>query len=601
MKIPYGRSNFEEIRRRGFFYVDKTPFLPMLESDEAGYAYLLFLRPRRMGKSLLASMLEHYYDLAREGQWEDLFRGLWVHEHPTPERSRYLALALDFSPVSTDGSAADMRRSFTNVVKNGIRPLLMRYRARFPDLARFEATLQDYDDAADLIGALISIVGGLDHKLYVIIDEYDNFANRLLSDGAQDVYEAIVQRTGFVRSFYAALKVGTQTGAVARLFITGVSPILLDDLSSGFNIVTNISTKADFNLLAGFSHADVTRAVDQLLTDRPDVMADPRLSDRRTLMDVLVTYYNGYRFAPGALPRVFNSDMVLYFLQQIQSEGRYPADMLDLNVRTDYQRLQRIGMLSGAKAEARRAVLETIVSDGYVDSPLVQQFGLKSVTARDQFVSLLYYLGMLTLGDQPPDSAVPRLEIPNRVIRELQWEHLAHALAEEDDITIDTADLEIALKALGVDGDIQPFITLFHERAVKAMGLKDLRKLDEKSLKLMLMAFVSLSKMFHVLSEKEFAQGYCDLFLGASRHVPGAKYAWLLELKYVPTDATEQVIESAFAQGASQVARYSGDAALLPMLVGHRALRAGTLVFVGAQRILYRASPGNRASTPASS
>ncbi len=590
MKIPYGHSNFEEIRRSGFFYVDKTPFLPMLESGAGGLAYLLFLRPRRVGKSLLASMLEHYYDLAREPRWDDLFRGLWIHEQPTPNRSGYLALTLDFSPVVTDCSVADIQRSFTNVVKNGIRPFLMRYRARFPDIARFETIFEGFQNAADLIGALSSIASGLDHKIYLIIDEYDHFANRLLSDGAQEVYESIVQRTGFVRSFYAALKVGTQTGAIARLFVTGVSPIMLDDLSSGFNIVSNISNKPSFNLLAGFSRADVTRAVDELLADRPDVMTDPRLSDRRTLMDVLEKYYDGYRFAGGPVERVYNSDLVLYFLQQIVLDGQYPANMLDLNVRTDYRRLQRIGTLSGARAETRRATLETIVGDGFIDSPLIEQFGATSVAARDQFVSLLYYLGMLTLGEQPPDSSVPRLEIPNRVIRELQWEHLAHTLAEEDNVTIETVDLEVALKAMAVAGDIQPFITLFQERAVKAMGLKDLRKLDEKSLKLMLMAFVSLSKMFHVLSEKEFAQGYCDLFLGASRHVPGAKYAWLLELKYVPTEATEQIIESAFAQGASQIARYAGDAALLPMLVGHRALRAGTLVFVGAQKILYRAS-----------
>lgn len=170
----------------------------------------------------------------------------------------------------------------------------------------------------------------------------------------------------------------------------------------------------------------------------------------------------------------------------------------------------------------RREVLQTVLSDGHIDSPVVEQFGAKSITSRDQFVSLLAYLGMLTLGETPPDSAVPRLVIPNRVMRELSWEHLAAALAEQHHITIETADLELALREMATAGDIGPFIKLFHERAVRAMGLKDLRRLDERALKLMLVAFISLSRMFHVLSEKEFAQGYCDLFLGASRHVPGA-------------------------------------------------------------------------------
>jgi hypothetical protein len=183
---------------------------------------------------------------------------------------------------------------------------------------------------------------------------------------------------------------------------------------------------------------------------------------------------------------------------------------------------------------------------------------------------------------------VARLEIPNRVIRELQWEHLAMMLREEDRVTVDTSELEGALHAMAMRGDIAPFVELFHTRAVKTMGLKDLRQLNEKSLKLMLMAFVSLSRMFHVLSEKEFAQGYCDLFLGASRHVPAARYAWLLELKYLPTDADAEDIKRAFEQAEKQIARYASDQALLPMLLSQRSLKAGTLIFLGAREISFR-------------
>jgi hypothetical protein len=588
MKIPYGRSNFEEIRRRGFFYVDKTPYLPMLESDESGYAYLLFLRPRRMGKSLLASMLEHYYDLGRAHQFDELFRGLWVHEHPTPERNAYLVLPLDFSPVATDRGHEALIETFLSAVKQRVHGLALAYRDRVPTLGRVADRIEKFRYPEELMGELLSAVSIDGHKLYIIIDEYDHFANRLLAEGARDVYESAITRAGFVRTFFATLKMGTQSGAVARIFVTGVSPLMLDDLSSGFNIITNISGHPRFNALAGFDRAEVERAVDELLTASPHFKNDPRIGDREVLLDVLTRHYNGYRFAEGVNQKVFNSDMVLYFLRELKNRDRYPSSMLDVNVRTDYQRFERIGALSGAPSAMRREVLEKIMAQGFVDSMLVESFGFWTTPSRDKLISLLHYLGMLTLGEQPPDSAVPRFEIPNQVIRELQWEHLATMLAEQDNIKIDTLDLEVALKALAIDGDIAPFITLFHERAVKAMGLKDMRKLDERSLKLMMMAFISLSRIFHVLSEKEFSQGYCDLFLGASQHLPAAKYAWMLELKYLPTDADPAAIEAAFAQAKAQLDRYASDPALVPMLVGPRSLRAGTLVFLGAKEIQYR-------------
>ena len=593
MKIPYGRSNFEELRRRGFFYVDKTPFLPLLESDEAGYAYLLFLRPRRMGKSLLASTLESYYDLLRADQFDEIFRGLWIHEHPTPERNSYLVLPLDFSAVAADRDSDGLVRTFFDVVKQRVYTLAFRYRERIPEMSRVLGRIDEARDPEGLLGDLMAVVSATGHKLYVIIDEYDHFANRLLAGGSEAVYESAVKRTGFVRSFYATLKLGTQSGAVGRIFVTGVSPILLDDLSSGFNIVTNISNQAAFNSLAGFSHADVVRAVDELLASRPDVAKDPRIADRASLLDVLERYYDGYRFSEDTNERVFNSDMALYFLRELATRGRYPRHMLDLNVRTAYQQLQHIGALSGAAPELRRAVLEQIVQDGHIDSPLLEQFGFDPSSSRERLVSLLYYLGMLTLGDAPLDSAVTRLQIPNRVIRELHWEHLAHTLAEQDAITIDASALESALQAMGVRGDIQPLIDLFQERAVRAMGLKDLRKLDERSLKLMLMTFISLSRMFHVLSEKELAQGYCDLFLGDSGQVPGARYAWMLELKYLPTGAGEPAIDAAFVQAESQLQRYASDGALLPVLTRGRSLKAGSLVFLGAKEIRYRSWSGD--------
>jgi hypothetical protein len=600
VKIPYGLSSFAEVRRNGYFYVDKTPFLPVLE--DLGPRYLLFLRPRRMGKSLFVSLLEHYYDAARADQFDALFRGLWIHEHPTPERSRYLVLWIDFAQVGVDGGEDALRRSFLETVRAGVSTLLARHVERVPAFADLAADLGRFDDASALMSALIAAVAPSGHQLYVLIDEYDNFANRLLAAGQHDVYESLVTRTGFVRSFYATLKTGTASGTIARMFLTGVAPLLLDDLSSGFNIATHVSQDPDLQALAGFVLRDVERGIDELLAAHPQLTEHAAFADRAHLTAVLTQYYDGYRFSPQAEARVYNADMVLYFLSEVDRTRGYPTEMLDFNVRTDYGRLQHIGMLSGAERGARRALLETIAAEGGIQSPIERQFGVRKLSAQTHFVSLLYYLGMLTLGEQPPDQAPGvfgyRLEIPNRVIRELGWEHLAIMLRDEGDLAIDTREIEAALFAMAIGGDIAPFLALFHERVVKALGIKDLRRFDEKAVKLMLLAFISLSRIFFPLSEKEFAQGYCDLFLGVSPIYAGARFAWLLELKYLPTGAKAPQIERAFREAMAQVARYAGDPRLVPLLTRGQGLKAGALVFVGATKVLFR--PWPPAPAPAS-
>jgi hypothetical protein len=585
MKIPYGISNFGQIRAEGFFYADKTPFLPVLE---AGYQHLVFLRPRRFGKSTLVSLLEHYYDLGKRDRFDALFKGLWIHEQPTQERNRYLVLTLDFSRVATDAGPDVLRRTFFEAVRSPVRTFLLRYRAFLPPLGDIYDTLDQFQDAEALIGTVLDVVAATPHEIYVIIDEYDHFANRLLAGGSEDVYDAIVKKTGFVRTFYATLKSGTTSGAVGRMFITGVSPLLLDDLSSGFNIAAHGSLDVGLSALAGFTRQDTERALDEFLTARPELETIPGLSDRSELLRVLEEYYNGYRFSSRTSERVFNSDMVLYFLSRIDRSREYPDTMLDRNVRTDYSHLQRIGTLSGADAASRRSLLQTILSEGHIRSEIVEQFGVKSLASHAPFLSLLYYLGMLTLGTSPRSALGYDLEIPNRVIRELQWEHLALMLEEEAKVTIHVDDLRAALAAMAVEGEIAPFLDLFHKEVIQAFSNRDLRGLDEKTIKLLLMTYASLGRAFYPLSEKEFAQGYGDLFLGASRNVAGARYSWLLELKYLKTGAKPAQIEAAFAEAEAQVTRYASDPSLLPILLGDRALKAGMLVFVGAKKVLFR-------------
>jgi hypothetical protein len=591
MRIPYGQSSFAALRADRCFYADKTPFLPALESMEAGYKYLLFLRPRRIGKSLLVSMLEHYYDLGRKDQFDTLFGGLWIHEHPTEERNKYLVLTLDFSTVNTAGGHETLQRTFFQCVQGRVRSFLSRYRHQIAALDDLYDRVRDYQDADALISELMNVVAATDHKLYLLIDEYDNFVNRLLADDEQALYESIVQSTGFVRSFYAALKAGTATGALGRMFVTGVSPILLDDLSSGFNIIRHISQKPAFNAMAGFTRADVERAADEFLAGRPELQQDPRLGDRARLLAALERYYDGYRFSKDAPQRIFNSDLVLYFFAEIESNGRYPEQMLDLNVRTDYGRLQRMATLSGAAGAELRALLESMLTEEKIASRLVEQFGARSLQSQEQLVSLFYYMGMLTFGPPSPRAALPDLVIPNRVIRELQWEYLAFSVKDRERIWIDTMDLEKALAAMAIKGDIEPILALFREQVVKKLGTKDLRQFSERVLKLMLLAYISQSRMFHILSEKEFSGGYCDLFLGLSEDVPAARFAWMLEVKYLKTEATASEIKNAIARAHEQLERYASDKQFVSLLTRGKELNAGALVFVGAKDVLFRPWP----------
>lgn len=590
MYIPYGRSNFEDIRRKGYFYIDKTPFIAQLENPLTGYP--VFLRPRRFGKSTFVSMLESYYDVGKKDQFDELFRGLWIHEHPTPERNSYLVLTLDFSGVTPGGGQELLEQSFLSSVKERVSPWVFEHRHLAPELGWLTDRIEDFKTAADLLGGVLAAVQRTGLRLYLLIDEYDHFANRLLSGGGEALYdESVVKRTGFIRTFYTKIKSGTQTGVLARVFITGVTPLMLDDLSSGFNISTNISMNARFNTLAGFTRAEVERTVDEALAVRPQIASQPGLGDRGRITDELVTYYNGYRFSPHASDRVFNSNMVLYFLRELSEQGRYPRNMLDANVRTDYQHLQRIGMLTGTQADERRALLMTILGERHIRSELVEQFGVKSLTSHAPFVSLLYYLGMLTLSPGPEPAEGYDLEIPNRVIRQLQWEHLSLMLQEQAHVAIDVEALRRALEAMAILGDIAPFLDVFHSRVLKAFGLKDTRGLDEKTIKLLFMTYASLGRVFYPLSEKEFAQGYCDLFLAASHSAPSARFSWLLEFKYLKANAKPAEIEAAFAAAAEQVERYASDSVLLPILVGDRELKTGMIVFIGTKKVEYRPWP----------
>ncbi len=591
MKIPYGKADFAEIRREGMFYVDKTRFLAELESAELGYKSLVFLRPRRMGKSSLVNMMSHYYDKSRANEFDSLFGGLWVHEHPTPGKNAFVVLHLNFGKVSGTDDAA-VREGFVQCIRRSLTGMLPRHMDRSPMLRQLHDRLQDISDPLGLMDDFIGIVDGMGERLYVLIDEYDTFANSLISTGSTNLYDSLTAKTGFVRSFYRTLKAGVDTGGISRIFITGVAPLLLDDMYTGFNIATNITTTPRFNALAGFTHADVARALDELLASRPDLETLPGIGDRAALLDVLERHYDGYRFSEDAEERVFNSDMVLYFLRRLFDRGKYPEQMLDPNARTDYQKFYGLFHVMGQPAEERRTVLETVMTEGAIWGKLLETFGREPLPpSREQFISLLYYTGMLTLSNEPPLGWMNRFEIPNLVIRDLQWEHFGAILKDSAGIELIVPAIIAAQLDMARNGTIQSFANAIHEHVMKVLGVRDLMLFDEKAVKMILITSAVLSSIFHVLSEKEFAQGYCDLFMSPKHNVPNAKYSWLIELKYLQTESTEADITKAFSEAEAQLERYASDKQLVSLLTRRHELKAVAMVFIGTKQIRCRPWP----------
>lgn len=576
MIIPYGVSNFAEIRNTGAYYADKTHFLPILESGELGNHYLVLLRPRRAGKSLLVSMLEHYYDRAQKEHFDALFGGLAIHAKPTKLKNHYLVLSLDFSPVLTGMGVETFYSSFTNVVRTAVLGFLRRYEHLTPNFTVLLRELNTFTDAAGLLSRLCTDAKEIGSPLYLLIDEYDAFANDLIALGKVELYTQAVYDTGFVRAFYRTIKDGTKSGAIGRVFITGVLPLMLDDMASGFNISSQITLKPRFNTMCGLTRQEVEQAVDQFLAATP-------LMPRELLLQQLERYYNGYRFVKDAPERLFNPDMVLYYLMELRSLGRPPEEILDVNVRVDYTKLRMVATPPGGIQPWHEDIVGTLLRDGRITESLVNRFGLETLYDRRYFVSLLYFMGLVTIeGSFEGETA---FRIPNGVIKSLHWEALAAMFQEKSSVVVDSSLLRHAVSRMAYRGELDPLCDLIHTEVIKKLSNRDLRYFSEQGVKLIWMTYLSMSPIFRPISEAELNQGYADIFLGLDRRFPDAKYAWLIELKYVKSGATAATVAEVRAEALAQIDHYLADPVLLPTLQGDRALKAAIIIVQGARAV----------------
>ncbi|MFP4015794.1 MAG: AAA family ATPase, partial [Halanaerobiales bacterium] len=372
VKIPYGISNFKALRQENYLYIDKTIFVEKLEEMDS--KYLFFFRPRRFGKSLFLSTLSYYYDLNNKEQFDDLFGDLYIGKNPTELKTSYMILKLNFSGLNTD-SKEDLRKSFRLTLVNAIKNSLYKYKNIFEKKDNIEENIDLITDIKGVLDYFLKEVKKTGEKIYLIIDEYDHFANDIIAMGDSDLYRDIIRATGFVRDFYETVKIGTES-VIDRIFITGISPVMLDDLTSGFNISTNITMNELVNEMLGFTEGEVKGIIEKvnivLGKNEDEILSDLRKN------------YNGYLFNADCKERLYNPDMVLNFFNQYLMTGNYPDKLIDDNVRTDYGRINRL-----VANESNREVLEDIILNENIAADIISRFSFDMMYDEEYFVSLL--------------------------------------------------------------------------------------------------------------------------------------------------------------------------------------------------------------------
>jgi hypothetical protein len=443
-----------------------------------------------------------------------------------------------------------------------------------PGFSELKERITAFPDAAIMIQAVLAASKRTGRSVYLLIDEYDSVANDLLARGHVSTYDELFLSTGFIRTFYKALKAGAQAGAIARVFITGITPVPLDDMASAFNIMTQISHEPTFNDICGFTRSEVEDAVDVLLTERPS------LGTRDVLLADLERYYNGYRFSENASARIFNSDMVLYYLRQLSVRGRPPRNMLDDNVRTDYTKLRAISSPPGGSQDWHLSFISDLLTRGEVVGELAERFSRRTMYNQSHLVSLLYHMGMLTIGGVVLNQY--RFTVPNAVIRLMHWEELGLLFEQQSGAVIDISAMERAVIGLAIHGELETFLELIRDEVLEKLSNRDLIRFDEKHLKLILLTYLTFSPIYRPLSEVEFNHGYADLFLALDHRYPDAQVSWLLELKHLKAGASEEAVAKARQEARAQIDTYLTDPGTLQALMGDRAIHAATVLLVGS-------------------
>jgi hypothetical protein len=532
-KIPYGESDFKKIIKENYIFVDKSKYIEVLESDAS---YQFFIRPRRFGKSLFLSMLSNYYDINNKDKFQELFGDLYIGKNPTLKKTSYFVLRLDFSNISTNQQKENLIKSFDVKVIAAVNDFLIRYK----ELLSNEKMENNFNDAISAISHLSLKLANSNNKILVLIDEYDNFANDLITSN-EKLYYDVISSQGYIRTFYKNLKSLTST-IIDRIFMTGVSPILLDDLTSGFNITKNLTLDKRYNQMLGFTEEELRLLIGEIQINN---------FNKEILITDMKQYYNGYLFCEECDTRVFNPNMVLYFLDNLIKNKKYPKNMLDLNIKTDYKKLESLSF--NFKDEE---TIESILANEEVEIDLVERFNLEFMYEnKENFISLLFYMGMLTVKESFLGNIT--LKVPNIAMKEIYWEYFRRKLSENSNLHIENVKVNKAIKEMAIDGKCDLFIG-YLEEFLHNISNRDLIKFDEKYIKVILLS-IFMSNVYISNSEYEVEEGYIDVLLTKNKAFEDSiKYEWIIELKYIK-EKDRNNLEEIRIQGLKQLDRYSSS------------------------------------------
>ena len=526
--VPYGVADFATVIEQNLYYVDKTMFIPELEKQPRN---LFFIRPRRFGKSIFLSMLYSYYDCTQSHKFQSLFGNLWIGQHPTPLQGKYQVLFLDFSQIT--GNIDKLETKFNSYLSINLDAFVRQYSEYYQ--AEMEEILaqEDFEEKMELI---FKAAKAHQYHLYLIIDEYDNFTNVILNERGENVYHAITHADGFYRDVFKKFK-----GNFERIFMMGVSPVTLDDVMSGFNIGWNISIKPEFDEMLGFSTTDVV----EMFTYYKEHGSIPVDSDIDAIVNDIKPWYDNYCFAEEALKkktRMFNCDMVLYYLRNYMDNGCSPRQMIDPNTRTDYGKMKKLLLFDKLDGE-RKGIIRKIAEEEQIVTQLYESFSAYQIPKAEIFPSLLFYYGMLTIKGTRGSKLI--LGIPNNNVRKqyygyLEEEYQAKAYVDVNQLTDYYYDM-------AYDGKWEEGLRFMADAYAKVSSVRDGIE-AERNLQGFFMAYLNLNDYYITAPELELNHGYCDFFLLPDLTHYASQHSYILELKVLSKKDFSAIVEGEFTE-----------------------------------------------------
>ncbi len=526
--VPYGVADFVTVIEQNLYYVDKTMFIPELEKQPRN---LFFIRPRRFGKSIFLSMLYSYYDCTQSHKFQSLFGNLWIGQHPTPLQGKYQVLFLDFSQIT--GNIDKLETKFNSYLSINLDAFVRQYSEYYQ--AEMEEILaqEDFEEKMELI---FKAAKAHQYHLYLIIDEYDNFTNVILNERGEKIYHAITHADGFYRDVFKKFK-----GNFERIFMMGVSPVTLDDVTSGFNIGWNISIKPEFDEMLGFSTTDVV----EMFTYYKTHGSIPADSDIDAIVNDMKPWYDNYCFAKQALKkktRMFNCDMVLYYLRNYMDAGCPPEEMIDPNTRTDYGKMKKLLQFDKLDGE-RKGIIRKIAEEEQIVTQLYESFSAYQIPKAEIFPSLLFYYGMLTIKGTRGSKLI--LGIPNNNVRKqyygyLEEEYQAKAYVDVNQLTDYYYDM-------AYDGKWEEGLRFMADAYAKVSSVRDGIE-AERNLQGFFMAYLNLNDYYITAPELELNHGYCDFFLLPDLTHYASQHSYILELKVLSKKDFSAIVEGEFTE-----------------------------------------------------